>query len=117
MTGAPGGEDRLDKMGLVALHQGNYDLAESLFGRDLERLAPKSPARGGRTGFLGDVEVARGNLDRTLPYFEEGAGRGKARGGSMECRTPRPASAGLTGETACPTRVARRAEYPKPQFF
>ena len=73
MTGAPGGEDRLDKMGLVALHQGNYDLAESLFGRDLERLAPKSPARGGRTGFLGDVEVARGNLDRTLPYFEEGA--------------------------------------------
>jgi hypothetical protein len=75
MTGAPGGEDRLDKMGLVALHQGNYDLAESLFGRNLERLAPKSPARGGRTGFLGDVEVARGNLDRTLPYFEEGACR------------------------------------------
>jgi tetratricopeptide (TPR) repeat protein len=66
-------ENRWDKMGFISLRQGNYDRAEALFRRDLEHLPPNGPGRGGRTGFLGDTEVARGNPDRALPYFEEGA--------------------------------------------
>jgi len=66
-------ENRYDKMGFVCLRQGNYDEAEALFRRDLDGLPPNGPGRGGRTGFLGDTEVARGNLDRAVPYFEEGA--------------------------------------------
>jgi TolB-like protein/tetratricopeptide (TPR) repeat protein/predicted Ser/Thr protein kinase len=66
-------ENRYDKMAFICLRQGNYDRAEALLRRDLDGLPPNGPARGGRTGFLGDVEVARGNPDRALPFFEEGA--------------------------------------------
>jgi tetratricopeptide (TPR) repeat protein len=66
-------ENRYDKMALVDLRLGKYDEAEALLRRDIEGLPPGGPGRGGRTGFLGDTEVARGNLDRALPYFEEGA--------------------------------------------
>jgi len=66
-------ENRYDKLAFVCLRQGKYDEAESLLRRDLENLPPNGPARGGRTGFLGDTEVARGRLDRAVPYFEEGA--------------------------------------------
>jgi tetratricopeptide (TPR) repeat protein len=70
---AYGKEKRYDKMGFISLRQGNYDRAEALFRRDLEQLPPNGSGRGGRTGFLGDVEVGRGNPDGALPYFEEGA--------------------------------------------
>ncbi len=64
-------EDRADKIALSYLHQGKYDLAESELRRDIEKFPANSLARGGRTGFLGDIEVARGRLDRAIPNFVE----------------------------------------------
>ncbi len=64
-------EDDPGKIARTALHQGNYELAESELRRQIPKLPPNSPWRGFNHGFLGDVEVARGNLDRAGPHFEE----------------------------------------------
>ena len=73
-------ENNPGKIGRAALHQGRYDVAESELHRQIERMPPGSPWRGFNYQFLGDVEVARGRLDRAGAYFEEAV---RAHGGQL----------------------------------
>jgi serine/threonine protein kinase/tetratricopeptide (TPR) repeat protein len=63
--------DRTNKLSLAAMHKGDFDRAES----ELKKLVGRHAgpvAMGGWLGFLGDVQVARGDLDGARTWFEQG---------------------------------------------
>src|ERR1051326_1894375 len=62
---------RWAKIALAAMHKGDFDRAEGLMKEAVARRGGPV-AMGGWLGFLGDIQVGRGDLDGARTWFEQG---------------------------------------------